>query len=181
MAHQDNLPEVHVNEGRVMGRFELPPADMQHIRYQGRVVLVLVADANEVTIKDTKDGDTQALWKFTGVDAAIVRDEKMKEHLANVLYLDGLEAPEIGTVSVTYPEKKMVGVYGEEGEFLGFESEDLDDDVQEEEEETDEVEEVVIPERDDVFRVDSNRPIQHRDPMLERFLNQDLTGANNGR
>ena len=201
---KEQLPglTVHINEGRLLGTFDLPPADMQHIRYHGRQVIVIVADAEKVAVADTKDGDTKASWTFKAVDAAIVRDQGMVDHLANVLYLNGLEeldAPRpIGTIPVTLPAK--VGIYSDEGQFLGFEDEvpegvdsatgevapaaeleeaipdstDVDD---EDELSTELIGKSVVPERE-IFRTPATtRPIQNKDKLLERFLNDERVGS----
>jgi hypothetical protein len=221
MSIQEQLPglNVHINEGRVSGTFELPPADMQHIRYQGRVVLVLVADADAISIKDTKDGDTKASWTFKGVDAAIVRDQGMVDHLARTLHLDGLEElEEMEPVGTRLKKPGMIGLYGDEGEFLGFEREQLIegrtnglsimDPSGEGELSTPLKEALEGEERDstattgtatalvkgtqaeeegdstpaltdeDVYRPPATtRPIHHKDPLLERFLNNERVGS----
>ena len=79
---------VHLNEGRLNGVFELPAADMPYIRYQERVMLVLLADAVKCNIADNKDGDTKASWIFKAAEAAVVREESMRDHLSKTLYLD---------------------------------------------------------------------------------------------
>jgi hypothetical protein len=214
MSIQEQLPglNVHINEGRVTGTFELPPADMEHIRYQGRVMLVLVADAMAISVKDTKDGDTKASWTFKGVDAAIVRDEGMVDHLARTLYLDGLdELDELEPTGTRLKAPGMIGTYSDEGQFLGFEREgstpllEAESDVLEgeerdstgtgsettalvkgtdlEEEEPDStptLDHGEHPDRpeDDVYRPPATtRPIQHKDPLLERFLNHERVGS----
>lgn len=166
----DQLPgvSVHVNEGRLNGIFELPPADMPYISYQGRVMLVLLADAVKVTIGDTKDGETKASWVFKAVDAAVVREDNMRDHLANALYLDeDIPTPNFVDVPLIPEGKQLEGVYDEEGAFLGFETEDEDDDETFEEEEellagperqsrTERVERLVVaeqpPERTGLFK-----------------------------
>lgn len=167
----DQLPgvSVHVHEGRLNGIFEMPPADMPYISYQGRVMLVLLADAVKVTIGDTKDGDTKASWVFKAVDAAVVRDDTMRDHLASTLYLaDEEDTPTRHFVDVpVVPDgPQHVGVYGEEGEFLGFESVDRDTGEIYEEDEEDEItvsadeEEEVTPEpvREPLFRPRQQAP-----------------------
>lgn len=86
----DQLPgiSIHLHEARINGVFELPAGDMPYISYQGRVMLVLLADAVKCNISDTKDGDTKASWIFKASDAAIVREKGMQEHLSKTLYLD---------------------------------------------------------------------------------------------
>lgn len=199
MTIQEQLPglNVHINEGRVTGTFELPPADMQHIRYQGRVVLVLVADAMAISVKDTKDGDTKASWTFKGVDAAIVSDPNMVDHLGRTLYLDGLS--DLDAPVPVSPGKGMVGVYSDEGQFLGFQEPDEpradpetgeipnyydrdeqgtgEDGVEAAPLEAEEPNESGTDEDDRVFRVTTNRPIQNGDPLLERFLNDRVSSG----
>lgn len=153
----EQLPglQVHINEGRVTGTFELPPADMQHIRYQGRVVLVLVADVMSISVKDTKEGDTKASWTFKGVDAAIVRDEGTRNRLAQSLYLDGLDNLD--------PDELQIG----QQLSMTVESEPAlaeEEDEEIEEENTTEV----------VERFGTKPPVaefERKDKMLERFLN----------
>lgn len=99
----DNIPVIHIHEARLNGVFDLPPADMPYITYQGRTMLVLLADAIKISIGDTKDGDTKASWVFKAVDAAVVREESMRDHLAKTLYLedelpDGLAVRHDGSV-----------------------------------------------------------------------------------
>ncbi len=84
----DQLPTIHIHEARLNGVFDLPPADMPYITYQGRTMLVLLADAIKISIGDTKEGDTKASWVFKAVDAAVVREESMRDHLSKTLYLD---------------------------------------------------------------------------------------------
>lgn len=119
---------VHMHEGRVTGTFELPPAEMQQVSYGGRVVLVLVADVSRLVVLDTKDGETKASWTMKAVDAGIVRDESMKDHLAKVLYLDGLDSPEPRFEEGPPTGTTLVGHWDEEGAFLGLEVQDPQDD-----------------------------------------------------
>lgn len=85
----EQLPglKVHINDGRIAGTFDLPPADMEQISYGGRVMLVLIADTTNIKVGDTKEGDTKATWTFTVADSGIVRDPEMQQHLADVLFL----------------------------------------------------------------------------------------------
>lgn len=126
----EQLPgvKVHIHEGRVTGTFDLPPAEMEQVSYGGRVVLVLVADVSRLAVADTKDGDTKASWTLKAVDAGIVRDPGMKDHLANVLYLDGLEASERLYEEGPPTGAKMVGEYDDEGAFMGFRREEDEED-----------------------------------------------------
>lgn len=164
----EQLPgvNIHVHEGRVTGNFELPPAEMQQVSYGGRVVLVLVADVSKVNIADTREGDTKASWTFKAVDAGVVRDPSMKDHLANVLYLDGLE-PTLPLGEQEIPGPTMVGVYDDEGAFLGFTQGDeptSENSVEESENETLRV----VPET----RVGVGATVNQRDPVLAQFLQE---------
>lgn len=173
----DNIPAIHEHEGRLNGIFELPPADMPYIKYQGRVMLVLLADAVKISIGDTKDGTTKAAWVFKAVDAAVVREESMREHLANSLYLDDEEEPTrnfVADVPLTREGTQMEGRYDEEGGFLGFEKvvdtetgETLDSDDEEEEEE--DGGEIVVD------RVETPRP-----PLFKRPTPAVVPQYNNG-
>lgn len=125
----EQLPgvNVHIHEGRVTGTFDLPPAEMQQVSYGGRVVLVLVADVARLAVADTKDGDTKASWTLKAVDAGIVRDPAMKDHLSRVLYLDGVEPVERMFEETPPSGARLVGEYDEEGAFLGFSRADEDE------------------------------------------------------
>jgi len=87
------LPGVDIDfhEGRVVGLIDLRSHEMQEVLYNGRIVLVLVADVGSVMISDTKGGDTKARWTFKTVDAALVRSPELKRHLASCLCLDGVD------------------------------------------------------------------------------------------
>lgn len=182
----DQLPgiTVHLHEGRLNGIFELPAADMPYISYQGRVMLVLLADAVKCNIADTKDGDTKASWVFKACDAAVVREESMREHLSKTLYLDDetfdpfagntqeswkleVDPADLGTVTVDPP----VGVDEETGEIL------------EEEEEEEEREPLFQPKQRTVSTYNGNgiqndvgtvetigAPIRYKDKTLAGFM-----------
>lgn len=88
----DSVPGLTIqeHEGRLAGTFELPPADLAAIEFDGRVMLVIVADVGapfRVTT-DAKDGSHRAHWTFKAVDAALVRDQSMRDHLEKALYID---------------------------------------------------------------------------------------------
>lgn len=84
--------QVHRNEGRLSGSFDLSGADMARVRYGERLVLVCVTDVTDFRVHDDKtSGDTVSTWKFTPADVALVRDDQMVEHLAHALYLQGVD------------------------------------------------------------------------------------------
>lgn len=119
----DELPglRVHINDGRVAGTFDLPPADMQQISYGGRVMFVLIADVTNIRVADTKDGDTKATWTFKVADSAIVRDGDMQRHLADTLYMSMQDTiPGLEDAFREMGKPKFVGEYDDEGAFLGL-------------------------------------------------------------
>lgn len=104
----DTVPglTIHEHEGKLTGAFELPPADLAYITFDGRVMLTIVADVGapfRVTT-DPKDGTHRAHWTFKAVDAALVRDTGMRNHLASALYLDGADAVTPHPLDVTKPK-----------------------------------------------------------------------------
>lgn len=180
---QGQLPGVSpiLHQGKISGTFDLLASDMAQIEYEGRVMLVLVADIDQVTVKTVK-GDQTAFWTFKGADAAIVRNAEMKDQLTESLHLEGLERPlkitidgtvmNFGDDVVRGPE--MVGLYDDEGGFLGFEQIEtvtVDGDTgeiigDEEEEEIRSDEQVVGPPVGE--RIGPH--VRHRDKSLESFL-----------
>jgi hypothetical protein len=175
---------VHINEAKLTGPFELPSTDMQHISYGGRVMVVLVADVGPpMRISETKDGDTKASWTFKAVDAAIVRNSDMRERLADALRLDGLD-PELkfeGPASTPPPITHM-GVYDNDGTFLGIEG--VDPSTGEIERDEDDQPDPrfsyaggddpgALPEEDHGEHPDApHNQIDHNDPHLRAFLNE---------
>lgn len=190
MQGQEQLPGVmpFLHEGKISGGFDLTGPDMQQVQYNGRVVLVVVADVIKLDVHDVK-GDTTAFWSFKGVDAGIIRDESMKLHLGRTLHLDGIE-PSGVLVDVPTPGPTLVGQYDDEGAFLGF----VDPDTGEVDEGPDYKEAVLDhgehPGRPDVGHRQNTRvpgagevdgghrehvPSEIRrpgDPILERFLSE---------
>lgn len=91
----DGVPglTIHEHEGRLAGTFELPPADLAAIEFNGRVMLVIVADVGapfRVTT-DLKEDINTAHWTMKSVDAAIVRTESLRNLLVEALHLDAAD------------------------------------------------------------------------------------------
>lgn len=191
-------PVLH--QGTIGGKFDLLVPDMAQVEYEGRVVMVLIADVTEMKVKTIK-GDQTAFWTFKGADAAIVRDDDMKDRLIQTLHLDSVTDTPLPFGDVKRGPT-MEGVYDDEGAFLGFENVDAENLVttprtngkstvdEEEEDETDinhgmltDDEKIILAEVDeqvDAPFVRKTKPrdptppphIRHRDPALEEFLNE---------
>lgn len=196
----DLLPginHVDIHEGRLTGPFDLLRADMTQIRVGARVMLCVVADVVlPMGIAETKDGDIKAKWTIKPIDVALVRDEGMQTHLSNALHMIGVDADYEEDDEEFPTGRSQVGVYDEEGAFLGFEVEDADEEETEvtidhgDHPDRDEAPEpeVVEPEKERLFQgrpiakpdapagVEQvevyGRPIEHKDKHLSSFLDE---------
>lgn len=180
------VDRIDMHEGRLTGAFDLTRADMAQVRYEGRVMVCLVADiVSPLGIVTTKDGDIKAKWTLKPVDVALVRDPGMQAHLGRALSIitpDMDEDPDLLEHPGEDDDSQLVGVYDEEGAFLGFQK------IEPEDVEVEEVLEVPIPpapprERPKVVPLDDGddglppvqerevfgQPIQH-DKALQDFL-----------
>lgn len=128
----DTIPglKVHEHEGKFAGGFELPPADLATVTYDGRTMLVVVADVGApLRITQDKDGLNKVHWTFDVADVAIVRDEGTRDHLSKALHLHSagvdphpLDTPEVEVTAAQSAARPtgMIGLYDKEGAFLGF-------------------------------------------------------------
>lgn len=199
----DQLPgvdRIDLHEGRFMGPFDLLRADMAQVRIDGRVMVVVVADVLlPLTLVETKDGDVKAKWTFKAVDVALVRDGAMQNHLSEALHMIGVDSSEEETDEAPVARVGMMGVYDEEGTFLGFqpiESFTTDEEEVVEpapaavEEEDDEPEKPRVP----LFRTPGTpprpqppgeyenvevygEPIKRKDSQLDDFLYREKAGV----
>lgn len=159
------ISHVDLHEGRLTGPFDLLRADMTQIRVGARVMLCVVADVVlPMNISETKDGDVKAKWTIKPIDVSLVRDQGMQNHLSQALHMIGVDA-DFGDDEEPVVRPVQVGVYDEEGAFLGFEAEETEavDEADEEEDVTAEVEdpepEVVEPEKERLFQGRQVRPV----------------------
>jgi hypothetical protein len=119
---------IHQHEGRFTGTVDMPPADLAAVSWNGRVMLVVMADVGgPMRITTDKEDTNKAHWTYSVVDAAIVRDESMRDHLERALHIDagGVEphALEMETgPSYDQHSLHLVGMYDKEGTFLGMAS-----------------------------------------------------------
>ncbi len=80
---------IHEHEGRFTGTVDMPPADLAAVSWNGRAMLVVMADVGAPgRITTDKEGTNKAHWTYSVVDAAIVRDEGMRQHLERSLHVD---------------------------------------------------------------------------------------------
>lgn len=192
----DLLPginHVDIHEGRLTGPFDLLRADMTQIRVGARVMLCVVADVVlPMSIAETKDGDIKAKWTIKPIDVALVREEGMQKHLSNTLHMIGVDEP-FEDDDDEPAGRGQVGVYDEEGAFLGFEVDADEEEVDEEpflNDTGDEVPEPEVeePEKERLFQGHSTpkpsapegtgtietygRPVQRKDKHLSSFLEE---------
>ncbi len=127
----DTIPglKVHEHEGKFADGFELPPADLAAVNYDGRTMLVVVADVGApLKVTQDKDGINKVHWTFHVADVAIVRDEGMREHLSKTLHVhaDGVDQHPLDVVEAQSAARPagMIGLYDSKGAFLGFKPED---------------------------------------------------------
>ena len=91
----DNVPglTIHQHEGKLAGAFDLPPASLANLLYDGRVMLVIVADVGSpFNVTTAKDGTHTAHWTFKAADAAIVNTDSMRDLLTDTYSLEGADA-----------------------------------------------------------------------------------------
>lgn len=114
---------LHEHEGHMSGTFELSNSDLAAIRWDGRVMLAVVADiVAPFRVTQTKDGTNLAHWTFKAVDVAFIRDESVRQSIAKVVGIEGVGSVDIHPLDEKNqaPRLALEGVYDEEGAFVGM-------------------------------------------------------------